>query len=196
MLWGGHNGGLELRRSADGATHLRGRFPYNAATVLWDGGRSGQARKEVIAPRAFASRVDQSDQDIHLLAGHDFDRPLASRSAGSLTVKDGDDALTFEATIAPELRSVSYVQDFLGTLGAGLIKGLSPGFRIEPRDGAETIASDGADILRTVVSAELFEISAVTKPAYPDAQIQGRAWECGAHYDRHPMTAHLNRWRL
>ncbi|MCF6304467.1 MAG: HK97 family phage prohead protease [Rhodobacteraceae bacterium] len=176
MLWGGHNGGLEIRRSADGATVLRGRFPYGVSTILWDGGRSGQARKEVIAPRAFATRVAQQDQDIHFLAGHDFDKPLASRAAGSLTLTDSDEALIFEATISVEMRNVSYVRDFLGGLDAGLIKGVSPGFRIAPTDQAESIRPDGSGVLRTVNSAELFEVSAVTKPAYSDAQIEARAW--------------------
>lgn len=193
MLFGFHQGGLEIRRSADGATVLRGSFPYGVATVLWDGGRSGQARKEVIAPRAFATRVEQQDQDIHFLAGHDFDKPLASRDAGSLTLTDTDKALIFEATISAEMRGVSYVQDFLGGLAAGLIKGVSPGFRIAPNDRAETIRSDGSGILRTVNSAELFEISAVTKPAYSDAQIEARAW--GVQAQSKPQQWGIARWR-
>lgn len=194
MLWGGHNGGLEIRRSADGATVLRGRFPYGVPTILWDGGRSGQARKEVIAPRAFATRVDQQDQDIHFLAGHDFDKPLASRAAGSLTLTDTDEALIFEATISAEMRDISYVRDFLGGLGAGLITGVSPGFRIAPNDQAETIRSDGNAVLRTVNSAELFEISAVTKPAYSDAQIEARAWGIPAQ-SKPASHKGIARWR-
>lgn len=195
MLYGGSNGGLEIRRSEDGATQIRGRFPYGVATVLWDGGASGQARKEVIAPRAFAKRVADADQEIHFLAGHDFDRPLASRKAGSLTVTDGNDALTFEATITPEMRAVSYVQDFLGGLTAGLVMGLSPGFRVGSNAGAESVASNGTALLRTVRSADLFEISAVTRPAYPDAQIEARNWSADPQLSR--ISVHpLNRWRL
>ncbi len=194
MLWGGHNGGLEVRRSVGGATVLRGRFPYGVSTILWDGGHTGQARKEVIAPRAFAIRVEQQDQDIHFLSGHDFDKPLASRAAGSLTLTDSDEALIFEATISPEMRDVSYVRDFLAGLGAGLIKGVSPGFRIAPTDQAESIRSDGDGVLRTVNSAELFEISAVTKPAYSEAQIEARSWSVPAQ----PKTGSkrgIARWR-
>lgn len=195
MLWGGHNGGLELRRSEGGLTVLRGRFPYSAPTVLWDGGRSGQARKEVIAPRAFAARID-SGEDIYFLAGHDFEKPLASRSAGSLTLEDSEDALTFEARISPEMRAVSYVSDFMAALEANLIKGISPGFRVAPTDYAESVRSEGGAILRTVKDAELFEISAVTRPAYPTAQIEARAWRANAYPPDSGLVHSLKRWRL
>lgn len=190
MLWAGSKGGLEVRTSADGATVLRGRFPYAVPTVL-QGGR--ERRREVFEARAFGASV-AAGGDIHLLVHHDFDRPLASRAAGSLEIRDGDDALTFEATIAPEMRGVGYVTDFLGTLAAGLVGGISPGFRVT--DGGDLVKRDSDGLLRVVRSAELIEISAVTKPAYPQAQIEARNWTpCAAVEDR--TLAHaLNRWRL
>ncbi len=191
MLWGGFSGGLELRNSADGATCLRGRFPYGVATTLVDGGHGQRAKKEVIAKRAFAPRID-AGEDIHFLAQHDFDKPLASREAGSLTFEDQDDALAFEARISPQMKEVSYVRDFLAGLEAGLVTGLSPGFRIRSDQNAESIAADGDAILRTIRAADLFEISAVTKPAYPSAQIEARSWGLTAH----PSQSHLKRWRL
>lgn len=130
MLWGGHEGGLELRKRASGALALHGRFPYGKRAVLSDGGRTGRPRKEVIAPRAFSYRVERPEEDIHLLIGHSYDRPLASRGAGTLELADSDDALTFTANITTEMQEVSYVDDFLRTMRAGLIVGISPGFRI------------------------------------------------------------------
>lgn len=170
MLWGGSKGGLEVRTSADGHTVLRGRFPYAVPTVL-QGGRD--RRREVFEARAFgASLADNSD--VHFLVHHDFDRPLARRAAGSLSFDDSDDALTFEATLAPEMRSVGYVKDFLGALGAGLVGGISPGFRVP--QGGDYVKRDGSGVIRVVRSASLVEISAVTKPAYPAAQIEARNW--------------------
>jgi len=120
MLWGGHTGGLEIRTLSGGVTVLRGRFPYGVETILSDGGRTGQARKEQFAPRAFEARIAAGDE-IHFLAGHDPEKPIASRSAGSLTVNDGDNALTFEARISPDMRTVSWIADLMGAVDAGLI---------------------------------------------------------------------------
>lgn len=86
----------------------------------------------MIAPRAFAYRVDRPEEDIHFLVGHSYDRPLASRGAGTLDIQDTDDALTFEARITPEMTGVSYVRDFLAAMGAGLILGISPASASRP----------------------------------------------------------------
>lgn len=183
MLWGGNTGTLELR-SDGGATRLTARFPYGAETELAPG------RREVIAPRAFSDRI-AAGEDIHLLSGHDYNKPLASRAAGNLTLTDGDDALTVEAVIDG---ATSWARDFLAAHAGGLIRGLSPGFMVL-QDG-ERIERRGNDMLRTVTRAALFEISAVTRPAYPQAQIQARAWE--THQDRQPYRGAaypLNRWR-
>ena len=184
MLWGGNLGALELR-SEGGATRLRATFPYGAETELAPG------RREVIASRAFADRIE-AGEDIHLLSGHDYNRPLASRAAGNLTLADGDDALVIEATIAD---GTTWARDFLAAHAGGLIRGLSPGFRVDL--GGERIERRGNSVLRTISPAALFELSAVTRPAYSSAQIEARAWE--THQDRQPYRGavhHLNRWRL
>lgn len=173
MLWGAHTGSLELR-SEGGETRLRATFPYGRETVLVERMGQGRERREVIAARAFADRLDRGE-DVHFLAGHDFNRPLASRSAGTLTLTETDEALTIDATISQSMGQVSYVRDFLSAHAAGLVRGLSPGFRVRP--GGETVEERGNAILRTIRAADLIEISAVTKPAYPQAQIEARNWQ-------------------
>ena len=183
MLYGAHSGALELRTEG-GATRLRATFPYGAETELAPG------RREVVASRAFADRIE-AGEDIHLLSGHDYEKPLASRAAGNLTVTDTDAALVIEARIDG---GTSWARDFLAAHGAGLIRGLSPGFRVAP--GGERIESRGAGLLRTVTRAALFEVSAVTVPAYSAAQIEARAWGVS---DKLSITSGLhrtlNRWR-
>lgn len=188
MLYGGHDtGGLEIRRAADGSHRLRGRFPYNKPAVLSDGGRTGKPRKEVIAPRAFAYRVNDPKEDIHLLVGHSYDRPLASKLTNTLSLKDTDEALTFDAIITREISQTSYGMDALAMLLSGLAIGLSPGFRIPPEravEEAEKITEEpynpsrgmyGA-IIRMILEALLFELSIVTRPAYDEAQVELRNW--------------------
>lgn len=173
MLWGAHIGGLELRTEG-GETRLRATFPYGQETVLAERVGMGRERREMIAARAFADRLE-SGEDVHFLSGHDFNKPLASRSAGTLTLTETDAALTVEATISADMAGVTYVRDFLSAHAAGLVRGLSPGFRVRP--GGETVEERGNAILRTISAADLVEISAVTKPAYPQAQIEARNWQ-------------------
>jgi uncharacterized protein len=183
MLWGGNLGSLEVRAEG-GETRLTARFPYGARTTLAPG------RHEVFAARAFAERIE-AGEDVHLLSGHDYEKPLASRAAGTLTLRDTDAGLELEARVNS---GTSWAADFIAAHRAGLIRGLSPGFRVP--EGGETVKRDGQGLLRVITRAELFEVSAVTVPAYPQAQIEARAWE--AHQDRLPVRVPvhpLNRWR-
>ncbi|MEM8574194.1 MAG: HK97 family phage prohead protease [Pseudomonadota bacterium] len=133
MLEGGAIGTLEVREGGGAPLRLHGRFPYNKTAILSDGGRTGRPKKERIAPGGFRYRVNRPAEEIYILVGHDFNRPLASRSTGTLDLSDTPAALEFEARIAPELLSVSWVQDLLTMLRSGLMLGLSPGFRIPPK---------------------------------------------------------------
>lgn len=183
MLWGAALGGLEVRQEG-GATRLTAHFPYGATADLAPG------RAEMIAPRAFAARIE-AGEEIHLLAGHSYDRPLASTTAGNLTLRDDDEALMVEAIIDG---GTSWARDFLAAHEAGLIRGLSPGFRVD--QGGERIERRGDGVLRTITAASLFEVSAVTRPAYPAAQIEARAWVC-AKLSTPPRGKNyaMSRWR-
>jgi HK97 family phage prohead protease len=180
MLWGATFGSLELRAEG-GETRLRASFPYGRETNLAEG------RAEVIAPRAFGKRIE-AGEDVHLLFGHDYDRPLASRGAGSLTLTDTDAALVIEARIDG---GTSWAADFLAAHRAGLIRGLSPGFRVPP--GGDTVQRRGDGLLRKVNKADLYELSAVTVPAYSQAQIEARAW--GQESPDAGLRRVLQRWR-
>jgi len=75
-----------------------------------------------------------------------------------------------------------------------LIRGLSPGFRVSP--GGERIERRGNGVLRRIERAELYELSAVTRAAYPAAQIEARAWDAGPTTCRtNGLHRSLNRWR-
>lgn len=178
---------LEERAAQSRGRRLRGRFPYNNRATLSDGGRTGRPRKEQFASRAFAYNIERQEVDIRLLVGHRYDKPLASRSAGSLKLRDADDALTFDAMITEEMQEASWVRDFLAGYTAGLITGLSPGFRIPPEravPNAEKVEEEdpkeGMALIRTIFAALLYELSVVTAAAYPEAQVEARSWETSA----------------
>lgn len=194
---------LEERGARSRERLIRGRFPYNSAAVLSDGGKNGRPRKEVFASRAFAYNVEKQEIDIRLLIGHDYSRPLASRGAGTLKLKDGDDALRFEAIITEDMQSVSWVRDFFAAFAAGLIMGLSPGFRIPPErvePNAEKVEEEdpreGMALIRTIFAALLYELSLVTSAAYPETEIEARRWGVGPNLDGPQLPADLRATRL
>lgn len=196
---------LEERAIRSGDQQLRGRFPYNTQAVLSDGGRSGgRPKKERFAARAFNYRIARPDEDIHILVGHSYDRPLASRSAGTLDIKDDDEAVTFVARITAEVQQITWVRDAFTALSAGLVGGLSPGFRLpppsavkEPERVEEEDPSLGRALIRVILAALLYEFSLVTRPAYGETEVSAdeERSAAGLILPRRPPLA-LNRWRL
>ena len=172
---GGSFDGLELRQ-VGGVSRLVGRFPYGRLATIQDRGR---VRKERFAPRAFDYALED-DREVNLLVGHSFDRPLASRSTGSLRLADSDDGLAFEADLPAAGDRPSYMVDALLMLENRLLTGISPGFRIPPNDvvpGAVRFenepGSDGVQI-RVIEQAVLVELSVVTRPAYSETEVMMR----------------------
>ncbi|MGE0409151.1 MAG: HK97 family phage prohead protease [Amphiplicatus sp.] len=207
LLWAGLGGELELRQDANGAKRLSGSFPYRKRAVLSDGGRRGRPQKEEFDERAFAYRVEDPQAEIHFLVGHSYDRPLARKLDGTLRLRDTPLALLFEAFIARELAEVSHVRDALALISAGLATGVSPGFRLPPeravpREEAEEITEEPDNpeegehraIIRKIKQALLFELSLVTAPAYPEAQVEARNWSPTIATPR--ARSYLRRWRL
>lgn len=204
METGVFGGALEVRSGERGGVTLAGRFPYDSVATLGDGGRNGRPKKERFAPRAFAQRIEDPDAEIHLLSGHRYDKPLASRSAGTLDVTHNDAAVSFLARITSDLVDVAHVRDTLALVRARLAKGISPGFRLPPARRVpkpERFDDEGFNLaagafnaqIRTVTAALLFELSIVTQPAYPETEVEAeeRA-EAGTVRRIQPAA----RWRL
>jgi uncharacterized protein len=169
--------GLEVRQQR-GRPRIFGRFPYNAWAVLSD---RGAVRKESIEPGAFSYTLDDPLQEVSLLFGHSFDKPLASRLGGSLTFEDSEDFLSFIAEIPEGAERASHIVDALAMLGSGLIRGISPGFRVPPKDvvpQAERLVPEPGNpkvFIRTLAKLVLYELSLVTRPAYEASTAELRA---------------------
>lgn len=167
-------------RQLGGRPVIAGRFPYNALAVLAD---RGTVRKETILPGAFDFTLKDPDREVNLLMGHSFDKPLASRKAGSLELKDTEAFLEFIATIPEGAERATHVTDALAMLGAGLVKGVSPGFRVPPKDvvpGAATLKPEPGNpgvMIRRLSALLLYELSLVTRPAYEASEAELRAWD-------------------
>lgn len=181
MFTGPIFGTLSIRAAEDGGRVLEGRFPYGSRATVSDGGRRGRPRKETFKPHAFQYRIEKPDEDIHLLVGHDYGKPLASKLNGGLQIQDTAEAVTFTASIQSEVAATSHAQDAFALLSAGLAVGISPGFRIPPERAvkdAETIVeedpSEGNALIRVINSALLYELSIVTRPAYEESSVEER----------------------
>ena len=157
---------------------ISGFFSYGKTATVRDRGR---VRKERISSRAFAYAVEEPDREVHLLAGHEYGKPLASKQAGTLKLTDTDRALEFEATLPPESSRPSWVRDTVHAVESGLATGISPRFRVPPRDvvpDAERLVPEPGNpgvMIREVNEALLLELSIVTRPVYPATSAEVRA---------------------
>ena len=185
-------GSIEVRRGGGGRT-LTGSFPYGKLAVRSD---SGRVRKERFAARAFSFALREK-REVHLLSGHEFSKPLASVRAGSLRLSDSAKALSFEATIPAAADQPTWIKDVSLALDAGLIGGISPGFRVAPIDGAEVLIPEPGNpevSIREIREALLFELSLVTRPAYPETTVSRREVE-EAVYPELDREEEEERWR-
>ena len=114
-------GELELRQRG---RVLRGTFPpYGEIATIR---KAGRVRKERFAAGAFKFALDDAQREINLLVGHDYGQPLASKLAGSLTLRDSPKALTFEA----DLPKTTWAEDLrAGIAGKAAVYGVSLDFQ-------------------------------------------------------------------
>ncbi len=205
-------GELEIRAKG-GRRSLRGRFPYSKgvgrgmATVR----DRGRVRKERIAPDAFGWQIREfakvqkqladaiegavdeariellrqelTRRNVHVLSGHSFDRPLGDMKSGTARVTSDVDAVAFEVDLPDEADMPSWMADAVRSVRAGLAGGVSPGFKVPPRDvvpdaeGLEPEPGNPAVMVRVIRQAVLYEISIVTRPAYSETDIAARAFD-------------------
>ena len=159
---------------------LSGEFRYGDMATISD---RGSVRKETVESGAFSFAVQDRQREINLLAGHSFDQPLASKLAGSLLLDDTAQGLKFRANLPPENRQPTWMRDTVLAVNAGLVRGVSPGFKIPPADvvsDAEVFEDEPGNPgvqIRRIRAAVLFELSLVTRPAYPNTEVDIRQFQ-------------------
>ena len=196
-----HNGStmneLETRHAIDGELEIRqdgliltGRFPYEKLATIND---RLTTRKETFSAGAFRFSIEEAKARrarIDVLQGHSFDRPLGNTLDGQVTFEEirnetgGLDAV-FHVELPVEGDRPLYMQDMLTALRAGLMRGVSPGFRVAPKSivrNAEILEPERGNPavkIRRINQAVLYEMSIVTRAQYPDTSVENRMAEMG-----------------
>lgn len=121
---------------------------------------------EVVDPKALDG-VDLSK--VIMLFNHDYGEPLATAENGTLKLDVDDKGLHFVATLPT---GVSYADDLYKQVDAGNINSASFSFSID--DGSdEWTQDDDGNIVRTIKQVkDLYEVSAVSLPAYEDTNVE------------------------
>ena len=202
-------GELEVRAKGDFKI-LVGSFPYGRQATVMDRGR---VRKERIGPDAFGwqierfqglqaemaqvmeGAVDQARRElleeqleranVHVLSGHSFDRPLGDMKRGTARVTSNAERLTFEVDLPDPSDMPSWMADTVKAVRTGRAGGISPGFRVPPKNvvpNAERLDPEPGNpgvAIRTVNQAVLYEVSIVSRPAYGSTAVDVRAEDFG-----------------
>lgn len=151
---------IEVRTNGTGEVSVRGHAAvFDTPTMI---GPSGVGFEEVIAPGAFKKTLADG-ADVRFLFNHNPDLVLARTKSGTLHLSEDKRGLLVDAKLAP----TSVGRDLAVLLERGDVTQMSFGFRAV-KDKWETLrAGDGASVeRRTVLEAQLFDVSGVTYPAY------------------------------
>jgi len=118
--------------------------------------------------RAAFNKTLSDGSDVVMLADHDPGKPLARKSAGTLSIEVDKTGL---ATDAPDLVRTSYADDLIANIEANNVKGMSFGFQvIKDNWTSETVeTNDGQTVeveIRELMEVRLIEVSTTAFPAY------------------------------
>ncbi len=161
----GYLNGVEVRANDDGSIRVRGHAAvYDTETQI---GPPGIGFREKVAYGAFKKTLDDG-ADVRFLFNHNPDLVLARSKSGTLNMREERGAgLAVEANIAP----TSVGRDLAILLERGDVSQMSFGFQVV-KDRWETEERDGVQVeVRTILEARLFDVSAVTYPAYDETDL-------------------------
>lgn len=126
---------------------------------------------EVISEGAFKLTLEDKTQKA--LWNHNPDLVLGSVSAGTLNLFTDNVGLRCEIT----LPNTTWGNDAFESISRGDVEGMSFGFRCIEDLWSKTQYEDREIYKRTILEAELFEVSPCVFPAYSDSQINCRSLE-------------------
>lgn len=152
-------------KAEDGKTTIRG---YAAVFESLSDNLGGF--REKIEPGAFKAALKKTD--CRALINHDANLIIGRQSSGTLRLKEDKTGLFMEV----DLPDTQYARDLAVSIERGDINQQSFGFRVK-KDSWEENRESG-EITRTIIELEdLFDVSPVTFPAYPDTTVAKRSLE-------------------
>jgi len=133
--------------------------------------------REKIAPGAFAKTIKKSD--IRALFNHDPNYVLGRNTAGTLILEEDEKGLAIE--IDPP--DTSFARDLMVSIGRRDITQMSFAFKTI-KDSWEN--QDKKESIRTLEEVDLFDVSPVAYPAYPQTDVKVRSFleEAGLDVER------------
>lgn len=123
--------------------------------------------REMIAPGAFS---DVLENDVRCLFNHDSNYVIGRTASGTLELREDDLGLVYRA----DPPSTVWATDLKVTISRGDVNQSSFGFYVGDDEWKKV---DGGDVRIINRVAELFDVSPVTFPAYPQTDVQVRALE-------------------
>lgn len=129
---------------------------------------------EVFAEGAFDESIKTRNQKG--LWNHDTSKPLGSVKSNTMTLLSDNVGLRY--TLSPP--NNTWGKDAVESITRGDVDGSSFAFRVlEGGEMWSLIEKDGVDIYkRTIMKAEISEVSPCTFPAYPDSTTSTREFKC------------------
>lgn len=160
---------LEIREVGDDEKRtISGAIKYNTDSAemrdYW-----GDTMIEQIAEGAFIDSLKA--RDVVGLWSHDTSAVLGNTKSGTLRLDNGSDELRFELDIP----KTSTGNDAWELIQRGDVDGVSFGMRVTKEKWSSEDRDDGKVYKRSILNAELYEISPVAFPAYPSNEVSVRS---------------------
>jgi len=161
--------GVNLRAVGDGTTEPMMLQGYAAIFGSYSHDLGGF--REKIKPGAFQRAISEK-QDVRFLMNHDPNVVLGRTKSGTLVLREDDKGLFFRVNL-PDTQAA---RDLHTSIGRGDMDQCSFSFKVV--DGGQTWGEDkdssGYFATREVSNVDLFDVSAVTYPAYEDTSVSAR----------------------
>lgn len=129
--------------------------------------------REIVLPGAFKKTI--KDADVRALWNHDPNFVLGRNKAGTLRLQEDDIGLKTDI----DLPDTQFARDIYTSIKRGDVDQMSFGFRTV----TDRWRIENKEYIRELIEVELFDVSPVTFPAYPQTDIAARA-ELRSYYEQ------------